>query len=1264
MSEPARVFISYGHKDGSRLASLLSDDLTSRGYQVWLDRLRLKGGTNWSREIERELDDADVVVALLSAASFESEVCRGEQLRSLRHNKRVIPVIVHAGAEIPVYLEARQYCDFSENGLYSLSLQGLIDSIEGRTGATLAPAYQRTRYDTVPPLPMNFVPRPEAFETLRQLALSDRDRRHVALIALKGMGGIGKTVLAQALCFDPAVQAAFPDGIVWVKVGENPTDADLVNQMREAAKALGVSAEGFDTLEGSEKLLRGLLKSKAALLVVDDVWRSDDVYRFQPADALRCRVLITTRNSEVASATGALEQVLDTLGELESRSLLATYANTRVEDLPPEAAGILQECRGLALALAMIGATLRGEPHARWADIKDSLQSADLEEIQLKFPNYTYPSLIAAIEVSVTNLPPAAQNRYLELAVFPEDAEIPESALEAIWGVDGKTTRRLVSHFVNRSLATRNPTNNRMRVHDLQLDYVRIRARDLRGLHNRMLAAYWQKCGQGWHTGPNDGYFFELLAYHLQQAGRERELQQLLLDFDWIYAKLRATDPVSLLGDYATCPVEGDCHLLASVLTMSAASISTNPAQLSTQLIGRLQRLSDPSEAIRGLLRRACEFEADPALMPVRVQLPSVDQGVHKTVKTSAPILTAALTPDGLLLIAGLADGAVQVWDWRKQILVKTMPGGVGPITTMAIRGQLVAVGGRHDDRSSYTQPKEPVEVWSWISGEFVRSIGADVEDIREGYASVLHDNWMAVTTGAMNNKIHLFDWVTAEMVAVIDPNLGSHGNRPQQAAIIGPYLFYDSNFSDLCIWTVADRKFLGRTSGILWSIPFLAGNRLHLRKESRSSRPASETSFFFRSEEDHKFSEALEIWRYDGSVSAATQSEDRLFLGSDVIDIRDAASGELVDRLEGHSEPISSIHVQEVFIITTSYDQTIRIWDYKARGLNSIDRGTRNPATSSARFYQASISWLGIEGGSVFVGTERGQIQDWDWRTGAIGDSLSVDQPIRALAVNERWLVFSHFWQLKYGQFHVRERNQWTKVPVAPAAHDYRPHRKFNVRNGVFDFDERGVTMAKLCGNSCAVLVENYYTPANSIGGAGFTGSKVYVIDLATQECELSIGEWISAVAISDEFVVGGTLEGNIDIWERASGKFIHQMSDQAAAIVNLEIAGDHLISCSADQTVRVWSTPSFTMVRTIPHLGKVNSLHVRGDLLLTAGDDHRLRLLNWRSGEELAAFTDDASLLACVIGVDMSRVIAGGKSGQLHVLRPNDALWESMRR
>ena len=206
----------------------------------------------------------------------------------------MIPVLVHDNADRPVYLEARQYRDFAVSALYNERLEELIKDIETRSSATLASNYRETRYDTVPNLPGNFAPRSDELEALKQTILSDRDQRDVALVALKGMGGIGKRVLAQALCHDESVQAAFPDGIIWVKIGEKPSDADLINQMREAARALDKSTEGFDTLVGNSNLLRNLLKDKSVLLVLDDVWNARHVSYFRTHGARFCGLLLTT----------------------------------------------------------------------------------------------------------------------------------------------------------------------------------------------------------------------------------------------------------------------------------------------------------------------------------------------------------------------------------------------------------------------------------------------------------------------------------------------------------------------------------------------------------------------------------------------------------------------------------------------------------------------------------------------------------------------------------------------------------------------------------------------------------------------------------------------------------------------------------------------------------------------------------------------------------------------------------------------------------
>jgi predicted ATPase len=54
--------------------------------------------------------------------------------------------------------------------------------------------------------------------------------------ALQGMGGIGKSVTATAFAHACATRRSFGDGIVWVRLGEEP---DLVRVLRSVGEALG-----------------------------------------------------------------------------------------------------------------------------------------------------------------------------------------------------------------------------------------------------------------------------------------------------------------------------------------------------------------------------------------------------------------------------------------------------------------------------------------------------------------------------------------------------------------------------------------------------------------------------------------------------------------------------------------------------------------------------------------------------------------------------------------------------------------------------------------------------------------------------------------------------------------------------------------------------------------------------------------------------------------------------------------------------------------
>ncbi|GAH05819.1 unnamed protein product, partial [marine sediment metagenome] len=109
-----------------------------------------------------------------------------------------------------------------------------------------------------------------------------------------------------------------------------------------------------------------------------------------------------------------------------------------------------------------------------WPDALELLRSRDLEEFRRAFPDYPYPDLLRAIAVSVDELPPAERERYLDLAVFPEDEPISEGPLQVLWDLTPAKTRACMDHLAARSLATIQQIEGKaaLLLHDLQGDYV------------------------------------------------------------------------------------------------------------------------------------------------------------------------------------------------------------------------------------------------------------------------------------------------------------------------------------------------------------------------------------------------------------------------------------------------------------------------------------------------------------------------------------------------------------------------------------------------------------------------------------------------------------------------------------------------------------------------------------------------------------------------------------------------------------------------
>lgn len=96
-----RIFLSYASADRPA-AELARQTLHRAGCIVWFDSQRIRPGDPWAAAIERAIDRADMVVALLGAPC---RVCRDEHARARRQGKRIVPVLLRPDADIPLELE-------------------------------------------------------------------------------------------------------------------------------------------------------------------------------------------------------------------------------------------------------------------------------------------------------------------------------------------------------------------------------------------------------------------------------------------------------------------------------------------------------------------------------------------------------------------------------------------------------------------------------------------------------------------------------------------------------------------------------------------------------------------------------------------------------------------------------------------------------------------------------------------------------------------------------------------------------------------------------------------------------------------------------------------------------------------------------------------------------------------------------------------------------------------------------------------------------
>ena len=779
---------------------------------------------------------------------------------------------------------------------------------------------------TAPPLVANYIERPEAIRALRDCLFAENHRTPIALTAIAGMGGIGKTVLAGALIRDNVVQQAFPDGIVWITVGREKQQ-DFVQQMKEIAKALGDDLSRYDNPVSCQNQYKTTIAKKAALIVVDDVWSKADFVALL-AESPRSRFLFTTRDASIANFVGARKHQADLLDLAQSRELLGLWANLPVEQLPPEADEIIRECGQLPLALSQIGAMLRDQTPAIWGDTLGLLRNLDLSAMQEQLP-IGQDYFFRAVEVSFLALTPRMQEKYKALAVLLEDMPAPVQILQPLWKTSEAEARLTSKHFVDRSLAQREPDGENIRLHDLQLDYVRFQYPDKEAL--RLIRSAVRLSSHVIADDPTQfaGQIAGRLMSHAKQASVQCFVRDMVASAPrpWLRSQWPSLDQA---GGNLLRTLQGHSSSVLSVAVTPDGRRAVSASADHTLKVWDLDSgqslltLQGHSHPVRGVAvtpdgRCAVSASADHTL---KVWDLDSGQPLFTFQGHSAEVNDVAVTPDGRCAVSASDDNTLKVWDLDSGQPLFTFQGHSAEVNDVAVTpGGRCAVSASDDST---------LKVWNLESSQPISILQGHSGGIHGGVHSVaITPDGKRAISGSWDRTLKVWDLDSGQpLFSPFSLAYFGYFGRVSSVAVTPDGRLTVSGGSTLTVWDHDTGQELHTLRGHVESVHGVAITPDSKRAVSAS---ADRTLMVW---DLHSGQRLLILLGHSAAVNgvavtpdgrcAVSASDDRM------LKVWDLSSGQPLLTLQGHSSWVTGVAVTPDGrrAVSASGDGTLKVWD------------------------------------------------------------------------------------------------------------------------------------------------------------------------------------------------------------------------------------------------------------------------------------------------------------------------------------------------
>ncbi len=485
------------------------------------------------------------------------------------------------------------------------------------------------------PLPMDTIPRTQDLERVSriiaergQLAITGGSR--TATMAVQGMPGIGKTVLARQLAL--ALESRYPGGVIWEEIGPDirrPEETQAILN-RWARYALTVPPHLESALTFDPSAVRALLAAQGQplLVILDNVWSLEGIRWLRAALPESAHLVITTRLETVMVGLGGGEYTLGTLTPEEARALIALRLGWT--ELPADhhawadalVAGVGYHTLALDVAIRRLRLDARSPARERWNRqidrLLDHIRSGRGFE-RLALPDSERDQNVEAVlSYSYSQMDAPDRARFRALGAMAPEATFSGAAAAALWECSRDQADDHLSAFASAALLEADATEGRWRQHSLLRGYALALLRR-EGEHEAAAARHAAFYADAMRAADDAQRFYELRA----------DYPQLRHAFSWA--------------------IENDLELAQGLIANSANlqqahGYGRDNLEWAQQALAAAQQRGTPAQIARAqgslgnALQHAATLAEEDRAARLRQALSAYDEALRFRTPTSAPL--------------------------------------------------------------------------------------------------------------------------------------------------------------------------------------------------------------------------------------------------------------------------------------------------------------------------------------------------------------------------------------------------------------------------------------------------------------------------------------------------------------------------------------------------------------------------------------------------------------------------------------------------